>query len=100
MEIVKLTPRTHKGKNRLAEAKKKMHGTWDGAWVVTIERKTLPGGAQGPWLFVQPLGGRIDITNTLSRWVHETGDMDFTVVRSNAKSEGADAASSRTLPLD
>ena len=94
MEIVKLTPRTHKGKNKLMEAALAMPETWGWTWLVAERRETIQAkGGDGPWLFLVPTGVAPELSDKLSRWVHEMADKDFSVMRSNAKVSGAGTAS-------
>ena len=92
MEIVKLTPRTHKGKNKLMEASLAMPETWGWTWLVVDRRSSIQArGGDGPWLFLIPTGVAPELSDKLSMWVHEMADKDFSVMRSNAVSNGPSA---------
>lgn len=78
MEFVTLEAKSHKGKNRIAEAKRRLK-SWDGkTWRVVQERRCVAfSDRQGPWLHVAP--DTDENTDWLSRWVSASDDVDFTV---------------------
>lgn len=75
---VKLLPCSHKGKNRLLEAKKAMP-EWDLVWKVLEKRDSIPAKEGGPVLFLVPLHQSSKDQQHFSRWINETGDKDFIV---------------------
>jgi hypothetical protein len=69
---IQLKGLSQKGKNRVRE-----HGD---RWTVLAEteRVLFAPSAQGPWLFVAPLG--LGQNDKASRWIRASGDPDFSMV--------------------
>ena len=86
MEFLTLEAKSHKGKNRLAEAQSRLP-KWDGkTWRVLQEKMdVLFDRRQGPWAHVTP--DTDENTDWCSRWVNLREDDNFTVT-ANAKVRG------------
>ena len=87
MELLTLKAKSHKGKNRLAEAQRRLP-KWGGkTWrVVQKKMNVLFDSRQGPWAHVIP--DTDENTDWCSRWVNLRDDDNFTVT-ANVESEGA-----------
>ena len=85
MEFLTLEAKSHKGKNRIAEARKRLP-EWDGkTWRVIMEKKrVLFRSDPGPWALVAP-DTRED-TDWCSRWVNLRDDDNFTVTQNERPS--------------
>ncbi len=86
MELLTLEAKSHKGKNRLAEAQRRLP-KWDGkTWRVLQEKaNVLFDSRQGPWAHVTP--DTDENTDWCSRWVNLREDDNFTVT-ANAELRG------------
>lgn len=78
MEFLTLEAKSHKGKNRLAEAVRRLPN-WDGkTWRVVQEKKRVSFSSDpGPWAHVTP--NTEENTDWCSRWVNLRDDDNFTV---------------------
>lgn len=78
MEFLTLEAKSPKGKNRLADAQRRLP-KWDGkTWRVSQEKASVVfSGAQGPWVRVTP--NTDENTDWCSRWVNLREDDNFTV---------------------
>ena len=95
MEFLTLEAKSHKGKNRLAEAQSRLP-KWDGkTWRVLQEKMdVLFDRRQGPWAHVTP--DTDENTDWCSRWVNLREDDNFTVT-ANVRSQATDADLSRQV---
>lgn len=91
MEFLTLEAKSHKGKNRLAAAQRRLP-KWDGkTWrLMRRETRVLFDSDPGPWGFIVP--DTDENTDWCSRWVNLREDDNFTVT-ANASS----ASRSKTL---
>lgn len=81
--IVKLEPKTLKGKTRIAGVRHQF-GLWDSTWeILETSGHVLFSNEKGPWLFLSPKVdvAPFDVICKFSRWVHSTADTNFFVVR-------------------
>ena len=90
MEFLTLEAKSHKGKNHLAEARKRLP-KWDGkTWRVVQEKKlVLFSSEPGPWAHVTP--DTDENPYWCSRWVNLREDENFTVT-ANASLRGQASA--------
>ena len=86
MEFLTLEAKSPKGKNRLADAQRRLP-KWDGkTWRVSQEKASVVfSGAQGPWVRVTP--NTDENTDWCSRWVNLREDDNFTVT-ANGTNDG------------
>lgn len=77
-QIIVLTGKTAKGKNRLREVVANIP-CWDGLWIVQneLEHVAFANGMRGPWLFIVPRCADSINTDRHSRWIHATEDENF-----------------------
>ena len=92
LQTVFMTGKSHHGKNRIAETKKRLGAHWDGrTWLVKATKdRIIARSAVGPWALVSPVTDMN--TDFLSRWVNLREDVDF-IITHNAKVSGAGKAS-------
>ncbi len=81
--MITLSPRTAKGKNKLREVAAAMP-EWDGTWVegMRLSEVQFAPGKAGPWLYLKPNVLDSWCLDRFGRWVHESLDHDFGVLKS------------------
>lgn len=98
MQLVTIEAKSHKGKNTIAQALRRLPN-WNGkTWrLKRKETRVLFDSDSGPWGFVEP--DTDENTDWCSRWVNLRDDKNFTVT-ANVEFSGTPAASSPEAPLE
>ena len=77
MSTLTLVAKTRQGENRINTVRRNT-SKWDGRWNIldTQDQVAFAKGRRGPWYRIQPTA---DERGVYTRWVHASGDDNFTV---------------------
>ena len=100
MQVVKLTPRTTKAKNRIREAAAVLDG-WDKkTWTVQTRKHQVSfSDVPGPWIHIFPQSAMGWNQERFSRWVNLRGDDHFTVCQETDDGLGPNVLVNRTVAV-